>query len=492
MMIDDDSLQEGDVSGLDATKRRQLELDEDAGTESMTVAIPGRGLTKVAINTTKIQEKAQAARAVYEHAVALGASFGPYIKPCFDAFLPLVDFKYSSEIRATAAQTLAAVFDSACNHDDSTGMEIPKAYLPLLTQAISKQIQEEDTGDMDTVYALADSLCGVCRSMYLYVADHGKALLGNHSQGDVKFVVQCCMKSVVLCLERRSHITGVLANGPLSGEDERNELDALLQREEDLLTPLVDSVGYSLKCFGPMFVPIFEEDVAPVLGSYLGAGNDIRARLSAVCLFDDCVEHCGSAAAARFGPPLVQGILNGMNDAMQDSELKRGAIYGIAQIARHAPATVLAEHAQYLSQQLCLITNCPKGESENAVIYENAVSALASLVLFDNAPFRNAGFVKRETLVQSFLNSLPLREDEDEAKLCHAGLCDLIEAGSIDANYDNLGRIVMETLACVEDGEEIASLQTCDRLRSILIRLQQQNANVFLQAPFGFANVVSP
>jgi hypothetical protein len=49
---------------LEATKLEELEMDEDAGTESMTVAVPGRGLTKVTINTTKIQEKAQAARGV--------------------------------------------------------------------------------------------------------------------------------------------------------------------------------------------------------------------------------------------------------------------------------------------------------------------------------------------------------------------------------------------------------------------------------------------
>jgi hypothetical protein len=71
----DVSIVEGDEAGLDSSKRNQdLEIDEDEGTESMTVAVPGRGFTKVTINTTKIQEKAQATRAVYEHAVFLRCS----------------------------------------------------------------------------------------------------------------------------------------------------------------------------------------------------------------------------------------------------------------------------------------------------------------------------------------------------------------------------------------------------------------------------------
>lgn len=55
-------------------------MDEEEGTEHLTftVSLPGKGITKVTVNTTKILEKAQAARAIYEHAAALGAAFGPY------------------------------------------------------------------------------------------------------------------------------------------------------------------------------------------------------------------------------------------------------------------------------------------------------------------------------------------------------------------------------------------------------------------------------
>jgi len=474
------------LAGLDATKRNQIESDDD-GTESMTMAIPGRGLTKVTINTTKIQEKAQAARAVYEHAAALGALFGPYSKSCLDVFLPLVDFKYSAEIRSTAAQTMAVVFEAACSFGESTGnMDVPNYYLPRVVKAIAKQIPDEDSADAEVVYALADSLSDTCRMMFLY------ELRAKLSQSDMKTVVHSCMKSMVKCLKRRAIITRDLAS-PLSGEDERQELLALLQSEEDLLTPLVDSVGYTLKSFREAFVPLFESDVMPVLGPYLRAGDDIRARLSAVCLFDDCVEYCGSTAAARFGPPLVEGIVHGINDATngQDADLKRAAIYGIAQIARYAPPNVLQAYAQSLVQQLWSIASRPKDQCTNAAIYENAVSALASLVLFDNAPFRSSGFVKREMVMKSFLAALPLREDEDEAKICHEGLCDLVQNGSIDlgTEHDSLVRVMREALQLVQDeDEEVASPATCERFVAILNQLQPGQG----QQMFGFANIVSP
>jgi hypothetical protein len=465
---------------LEATKLEQLEMDEDGHTESMTVAVPGRGLTKVTINTTKIQEKAQAARGIYEHAVALGAEFGPYSKPCLDEFLLLVRFKYSSEIRSTAAQTLAAVFEAACQYGETTGaMELPATYLPMIARSIAKQIQDEDSSDSEVVYALADSLSEVYYSVYSRLADHGHSLLRKFSSGDAKTVVQLCMQSMVSCLGRRENITRILSGieGALTGEDEREEYEGLLRSEEALLTPLVDSVGYSLKFLKQNFVPIFESHVAPILSPYLQAGNDIRARLSAVCLFDDCVEHCGAAAAVKFAPMLVGGTMLGLDDSTngQDEELKQASIYGIAQMARYAPSTVLAPHIQSIVPRLVSITNGRKEDAENIAIFENAVSALASLLLIGSAPFKSTSFVKHDTVLNTFLGSLPLRQDEDEAKFCHAGLCGMIESASININtqYMELVRIIGETLELVADSEDIASPDTCTRFAFVLFQMQQ-------------------
>jgi hypothetical protein len=79
---------------LEATKRGDFEVDED-GNEIMTVSLPGKGLTKVSINMTKIEEKAQACRAIYEHATALGDLFGPHAADTLSSLLPLISYMYS-------------------------------------------------------------------------------------------------------------------------------------------------------------------------------------------------------------------------------------------------------------------------------------------------------------------------------------------------------------------------------------------------------------
>ena len=453
---------------------------------SATAVIPGKGLTKVTLNTTLMQEKSQVIRSVYEHAVALGAGFGPYCAKCYDVFIPLIHFQFSADIRGTAAQTMGAVLESSCKYMEMGGdVATPKKFLPVLLQAISGQLEQEEIWDIENVHALADALSETACAMYSY-APSSSELIGSVTQTAVSKVVEICMKLLVSCLERRAKIAKSVKEA--LSEDERFGLSSKLAQEENLLVPLVDTVGYTLKTYRESFVPIFKTFVVPTLSPFLSTGDDIRARLSAVCLFDDCVEFCGSAAAETFSPMLLQGIQNGLDDSKNgaDDELKRAAIYGVAQIARYAPRAVLLPVAQGLIQLLASIATSPL--DHEAPVYENSISALASLVLFENAPFVGSGFVKRELVMGAFLESLPLSEDPDEAKICHSGFCDLLECGLISVDC-RMEEIVCGILSLVEDGEDVANQDTCTRLLEIRSQLQRGG---LAGDRFCTSNVVSP
>lgn len=76
-------MKEGDEAGLVATRDGAFEHDAKTGTESVTVSVPGMGLKKLTMNTSQMQEKSQAAGAVYELASALGSSFWVYAEVNF-------------------------------------------------------------------------------------------------------------------------------------------------------------------------------------------------------------------------------------------------------------------------------------------------------------------------------------------------------------------------------------------------------------------------
>jgi len=473
----DISIEEGNESGL------QSDIDDES---AMTVAIPGRGFQRITINTSAILEKATNNRIMFELTKALGAALGPRAREAVDVFLPLTKFAYSADVRSTAALTLSTLFNSVCSYGEEMGdMAMAQQYLPLLSDAISEQIANEDPSDIEALYALADSLSEIYYIAYTF---HKKVLgadiFRNFSMPMRVEVVQRCMKTMTDCLERRDGIARIL-QGNLSGADEQEEYAAQLRSEDNLLTPLVDSIGYLLKFSKAEFVPVFDNCVVPKLGKYLSSTSDVRASVAAVCLFDDVVEHCGSEAAAKYSPTLLQGIMMIMSDPSKyERDLVQASVYGIAQISRYAPSSTISSNMlQTIVHQLLAIT---QGDKENAgdgvYLYEIAISALASLVLF--GPTADLQCDNRNAVTGIFLKNLPLEQDEDEARICHAGLCSLIENGSIDLQVDaaTIISIAGSILFDVQEGIDIAEANTCERLAKILYDMQSQNSQGMQQA----------
>jgi hypothetical protein len=461
--------------------------DDDGESESMTVAIPGRGLTKVTIHTSEIQGKVQAIRALYEHAVALGPLYSPWCQRSFDALGGMVHFAYSADLRGSVAQTLSVVFEAACLHGvEVESMETSNRYLSPLLLSLSKQMASEDTAlDVETLHAEAEAVSDILLAVYQNLEEYGDQLLARYNLNEARLVVQHCMACLVSCLERRNKIASARfgGNGVQPTEDEVRVYEQMLGREEVLLTPLVDSVGYNLKFFRHNFVSVFEDLVAPVLAPYLATGVDIRARVAAICLFDDCVEHCGTQAAAKYAPILASGAMSGLDDATMDQDLLRASIYGVAQICRYAPNSVLLPYEDRIMLRLCSIIRDVKTE-ENEAVYENAVSALASLTLFGSSLFSKSRVVSGDDFLPAFLRNLPLTVDYDESKFCNAGLCDLVEKGAVPMNASTsleLLRIFGESLAMVEDGEVVATGETCLRFAALIFRMQQEVPRELLQ-----------
>ena len=466
----DISIEEGNEQGL-----QNNAASDDGEDGTMTVAIPGRGFQRITINTTAILEKATNNRIMFELTKALGSNFGPKAQEAIEIFLPLTKFAYSADVRSTAAQALSALFDSACDYGEEVGdMSVPRHYLPMLSDTISEQIAQEDPSDIEALYALADSLSEIYYITYRFRNNAlGKDMLQTLTMPMRVEVVKRCMKTMADCCGRRDGIAKIL-QGNLSGDDEREDYTNQLQGEDGLLTPLVDSIGYLLKFSKAEFVPVFETHVVPMLGKYLSSISDVRASVAAMCLFDDTVEHCGPEAAAKYAPALLQGVLVVLADPSKyERDLVQAAVYGIAQMSRYAPKEVLSSNLQTIVHQLLQLTQGSKDDAGDGIyLFEIAISALASLVLF--GPFTDLKFVNNTSVTDVFLRNLPLEQDEDEARICHAGLCRLVESGIINpqAEAQRLTTIAGSIISEVQEGYELADSDTCERLMKILYDLQ--------------------
>ncbi|KAL3785690.1 hypothetical protein HJC23_008723 [Cyclotella cryptica] len=359
------------------TEDEQSDRSLDEESEGYSICIPGVGTKKVKINTTQLEEKSLAARALYEHARALGKDFDSQcIESSVTAFLPLVGCVYSGEVRSTSALALSQVFRAAClgaaaDHSPSKKKMICEQLFNVLSKAlVSQLLKENDDEEFENRNAIADALSEVMYDLFTQKGASGEQIV-QLSTLEAKELVSGIVSLIQTCLSRRTLILSEI-DVDVVDDDEMARCNEKLQAEAELLTHLVDSVGYQLKALGEQFVPIFVDHVAGPLGELLTlkGTSDPRARVASVCLFDDCIEYCGSKAANVYAPMLLEGIAEGLDS--NDEDLQSASAYGLLQIVSHAPRTLHPQSTQVmLSKAFPLLEPEEQEELQSAI--QNAI-----------------------------------------------------------------------------------------------------------------------
>jgi len=129
--------------------------------------------------------------------------------------------------------------------------------------------------------------------------------------------------------------------------------------------------------------------------------------------------------------------LFGANMDSDNGVLRQCSTYGIAQSLRFAP-TICAPFLSILVPKLMSFVTSPANqEEENEGARENAIYALGTI--YHNRSYRSVswGGIEPTQVTALWLQSLPLRADEQEAKVAHTQLCDVIENGDINIAYNN-------------------------------------------------------
>lgn len=163
--------------------------------------------------------------------------------------------------------------------------------------------------------------------------------------------------------------------------------------------------------------------------------------------------------------------------------LRQCSTYGIAQSLRFAPAICAPVLSVLVPKLMAFVTNPVNKEEDNEGARENAIYALGTI--YHNRAYRTVswGDVQPSQLTALWLQSLPLRADEQEAKVAHTQLCDVIESGDLnvaDDNYGNLAhllRIISDVFLDPSSGNapsspsgsnSLAHFATLERMRTIV------------------------
>jgi importin-5 len=422
----------------------------------------------------------------------MGRHLVDYIDMILDKTMPLVIFRYSEDVRNSASFALARLLKAAvaATADGTRPLAYAQGFLVPFTDTLIKGINGEVQPDArnSMAEALRDVL-QVCAESGGKEGASGKfkrstVLLRGHEASEVLgLVLQAASKGI----ERRTAITMAFQQDQETDENDEDRLAEELADEEELMTNLVDCVGYMLKSLREESVALFDSAVGPMFAPYMAANQPATLRHNAICLFDDMIEFGGPGAQKYLGNflPVLLRDLGG-----EEAWLRQACAYGIIQVALTSPESLRPMVGQAVPTLLGLVQSPDARDDENVLCTENCVSALGTIATHVLADAEQA------QLLALWLGQLPLKEDEIEARVVHRQLCDLIEQGHpaiVGNEFDKLPAVLSIFAQIFEAGNEtgaetdesLVDRPTSERMCAILRQVQEQMPAQSVQAAWG-------
>lgn len=414
----------------------------EAGVDSMTVDIRGVGATRLSLNTSEVQDKQDALRALLLYAGALGPAIAEHAEAILSVTIPAIPYKWYPGVRQQAAfataKVVSAQFGAARQGvaDAATAVNAMQVAFKQLLPMLQTERDVETAGAfMESVSdILGSALCGgdleaddtplfdATSSTPFYAVD----LSGANDL--VKYITQTWVASI-------SRRMAALRNVKDESEATLDALEDVLDNEAELSRHCVDAIGYMIKMHRDAILPAWTEHVWKVVKPVLAdpeAADDMR--FDAVCTADDVLDLCGAVP-----DDVVAGLASAVPVGAQseDPRLKQSSLFGAGVLAQKKPA-LLASPGFQASMDLLLrgiltTLRAPGAKDEdNLWITENAVSTLGKLLKHVAPAAAGVGLLGGATadLGKMWVRALPITEDEAEARWCHAALADALASNN--------------------------------------------------------------
>ncbi|CAN8300728.1 unnamed protein product [Cochlearia groenlandica] len=427
---------------------------EDSDDESMETIILGD--KRIGIKTSVLEEKATACNMLCCYADELEEGFFPWIEQVAPILVPLLKFYFHEEVRRAAVSAMPELMRSAklaIEKGMSQGRDL--SYLKQLSDYIIPAMVEALHKEPDTE---------ICVSM-LEALNECLQISGNLlDEGKIKSIIDE-VKQVMTASSSRKQERGEREDAEDFDAEEGELIKEENEQEEEIFNQVGEILGTLVKTFKASFLPFFDE-----LSSYLtpmwGKDKTAEERRIAICIFDDVAEHCREAAF-KYYDACLPFVLEACNDESPD--VRQAAVYGLGVCAEFGGSVFKPLVGEALSRLNVVIQHPNARQSENATVYDNAVSAVGKICQF------HRDSIDSSQVLPAWLNCLPLNSDVIEAKVVHDQLCSMVERQDVDLlgpNNQYLPKI-STVFAEVLTGKDVVTEETAVRMINILRQLQQ-------------------
>jgi len=366
---------------------------EDDG-EAAVMVIKGMGKMRVSINIKALEDKALGFSMISAMAENLKEHFLPYVKRSAELLVPCCVYKLSGDVREAAIEAVPNVL-TCVREAAGKGLAAPGMVKELLAFAWPQLMQATlIEPDEETQHAI---LSAISES----IDAGGSGCL------DAAMQEQLCEVLRPLVEDR--------VKGASKDEDDDEDEEA---GEESMMIKVVEVVSSGLKAGGAQMVPHVQEKLLPHFGQLLAANRSSDDKVAALNCLCEVVDH-GGEAAWPLVPNIAAACLQFCTD--EDAAVRRSANYGLAVCAEKGGSSFEPMLSQALARLHPTIVAANARDGDNTWATDNAIDAIGRICK------HRAAAVNTAEILPMWISWLPLKDDDDCARVSHAFLADLIE-----------------------------------------------------------------
>lgn len=365
--------------------------------------LPVRGKF-LGIKTSALDDKYMAIELLVIYAQQLQAHFEPYVHVVLkDIAIPGLRFFFNDAVRVASAKLVPQLLKSVREAHGPQSPQLAAIWQPTVAKLL------EDLASEPAV----DTLAEMYQCFYESVEVVGQNCLTQETMATFISAADASLAEY----QNRHENRLLEAQKPEEDREDPDELMYAVEDDQSLLADMNKAFHTIFKNQGVSFLPQWER-LIPYYDRFINS-SDPTQRQWALCIMDDVLEFCGPEAwkyQAHFTGPLVQGLTDKIPANRQ------AAAYGVGVAAQNG-GPAFSEFVAHTIRQLFEATQLPKARQEDHVFAtENACASIAKILHFNSSKVSDI-----QTVVNHWITTLPVVNDDEAAPYAYRFLADLIE-----------------------------------------------------------------
>lgn len=378
---------------------QMAKLQQEEGWEM----VPLKGKV-IGIKTSILEDKHMAIELIVIYSQRLEAAFEPYVMEIMEKVaLPGLAFFFHDPVRVASAKSIPVLLNSMKKaHGENS--QVMRQLWSVTMDKVLEVLSAEPA---------IDTLAEMYQCFYESVEVMGKNCLSQAQMGAFIESSKSTLEDYQIRVKKRAEEWQEIEEG----EEESEETLFAIEDDQTLLSDMNKAFHTIFKNQETSFLPAWAR-LMPFYDAFI-TSTDSTQRQWALCIMDDVLEFCGDQSWS-YQDHIRKPLIDGMQDPIPAN--RQAACYGVGIAAQKggAPWSTFAGEALPMLFAVCQMEQAR--EDDHIFATENACASIAKILQANSSKVSNV-----QEVVQHWLNTLPVVNDEEAAPYTYMFLAQLID-----------------------------------------------------------------